>query len=77
MENVKDLLKTSNQIGVSLSNCAALEIIDDKYRLITSNASSYNIKAYGLKSYWNGSEYIEEKIEDNDIFKPLKGVICR
>lgn len=70
-DNVKDLLKTSDQIGISISNCAALEIIDDQYRLITSDASQYGIEAYGLKSYWKDGEYIEEAIEASLEFRPL------
>jgi hypothetical protein len=34
---VKELLtKEENEIGLLLSNCAALEIVDDEYRVITS-----------------------------------------
>ena len=74
LDNVKDLLKTSSQIGLSMSNCTALEIIDDEYRLITSDASNYNIKPYGIKSYWNNDEYIEEQIDDSLEFKPLSNL---
>lgn len=70
-ENVKELLKTSNEIGLSISNCCALEIIDDKYRLIMSEPIEHKIKPYGVKSYWNNDEYIEETIDDSLDFKPL------
>ena len=76
-ENVKDLLKTSNQIGLSMSNCTALEIIDDQYRLITSDASYHNIEAYGLKSYWEDGIYLQEKIDDSNEFKPLSELLSR
>ena len=76
-DNAKDLLKTSNQIGLSLSNCAALEIIDDKYRLITSDASNYGFEAYGLKSYWENGKYIEERINSSIEFKPLSELLSR
>ena len=76
-ENVKDLLKTSNEIGLSMSNCTALEIIDDQYRLITSDASFHNIEAYGLKSYWEDGQYIEEKIDDTSEFKPLSELLSK
>ncbi len=76
-ENVKDLLKTSNEIGLSMSNCTALEIIDDQYRLITSDASFHNIEAYGLKSYWENEQYIEEKIDNTSEFKPLSELLSK
>ena len=77
LENVKDLLKTSNQVGLSISNCCALEIVDNEYRLITSDASNYNIEAYGIKSYWRNGEYVEEKIDISQKFKPLSELLSK
>lgn len=77
LENAKDLLRTREQIGLSMSNCTALEIVDDQYRLITSDASAYNINAYGLKSYWENGEYLEEKIDDSLEFKPLSELLSK
>lgn len=75
LENVKDLLKSSRQVGLAISNCAALEIIDNRYRLITSDASYHNIKAYGLKSYWEKGEYFQERIDDSLEFKSLEDLL--
>lgn len=75
LENAKELLKTSTQIGLAISNCTALEIIDNQYRLITSDASYHNIEAYGLKLYWQDGKYIQEKIDDSDKFKPLNNLL--
>lgn len=76
-ENVKDLLKTSSEIGLSISNCCALEIIDDEYRLITSNPVAHDIKPYGLKTYWEDGEYITEQIDDSLEFKALSELLSR
>ena len=76
-ESVKELLKTSSQIGLSMSNCTALEIVDDKYRLITSDASYHGIEAYGLKSYWENGKYLEKKIDDSNVFKPLEELLSK
>ena len=77
LESVKELLKTSDQIGLSMSNCTALEIIDNEYRLITSDASYHGIEAYGLKSYWDNGEYLQEKIDDSELFKPLDELLAK
>ena len=77
LENARDLLKESDQIGLLMSNCTALEIVDDQYRLITSDASSYGIEAYGIKSYWESNEYLEEKLDITSEFKPLKELITK
>lgn len=76
-DNVKNLLKTSSEIGLSISNCCALEIIDDEYRLITSNPVSHNIKPYGLKTYWENGKYIEEKIDNSLEFKSLSELLSK
>ncbi len=55
-----------------MSNCTALEIVDDKYRLITSDASYHN-EAFGLKSYWKNGEYIDTSFD----FKPLKDLLTK
>lgn len=77
LENVKDLLKTSGQIGLSMSNCTALEIIDNQYRLITSDASYHNIEAFGLKSYWEDGEYLVEKLDTSLDFKSLSDLLSK
>ena len=76
-QTAKEFLKDTDQIGILVSNCTALEIIDDKYRLITSDASFHNIKAYAKKTYWKDNEYIEEYIDDSDEFKDLSELYKR
>lgn len=77
LESVKELLKESEQIGLCMSNCTALEIIDDEYRLITGDASYHGIVAFGLKSYWENGNYIEEKLDISLEFKPLKDLLSK
>ena len=77
LKNAKELLKKTDQVGISMSNCTALEIIDDTYRLITSDASYHGIDAYGLKSYWKDEEYIEEFIDTSSTFKPLVELLSK
>ena len=70
-ESAKELLKDKDSIGLLLSNCAALEIIDDEFRIITSDASFHNINPYALKTYWKDGEYIEESIDLSQKFKSI------
>jgi peptidase E len=78
-ESVKQLLKEESQeIWLLLSNCAALEIIDDKYRVITSDASNYPIeKAFWKKTYRKNNEYIQENIDDFIEFKSLSDLYTK
>lgn len=66
LSSAKEMLKEENLAGLAFSNCAALEIVDDSYRLLTSSD-----EAYGLKSYWQDGKYIEEKIDAGKDWKPL------
>lgn len=75
-EITKNQLKENNLVGIMLSNCAALEIIDDKYRMIVSDSKGHNIKkAYGLKGYWRGNKYIEEEIIISNEFKDINDLL--
>ena len=73
--HMKESLKNTDLVGIAMSNCAAIEIIDDKYRIITDDASNYGIEAYGLKAYWNGNEYVEEKLDNSENYKSLEQLL--
>lgn len=77
LDSVKEILKDKDMVGISLSNCCAIEIIDDKYRLITSDASNHGIDAYAVKSYYKDDEYIEEKIDISDEYRDFKELLLR
>lgn len=73
-ESVKELLeKEQGEIWLLLSNCAALEIVGDEYRLITSPyAPNHGLeKAFWKKTYRKDGEYIEENLEESSEFKKL------
>ena len=76
-ESTKELLKDKDYVGLMLSNCSALEILDDKYRLITSDASKHGIEAYALKGYWNDDTYYEENIEVKEEFEDLEDLLSK
>lgn len=78
-ESVKDLLKDeSKEIWLLLSNCAALEIVDDEYRLITSDASNHPAQqAFWKKTYRKDGEYIQENIDTSTEFKKLSDLYSK
>lgn len=75
LKHMKKELKDSDLVGIAMSNCAAIEIIDDMYRVITDDASDYGIDAYGLKAYWSGNEYIEELLDSSKEYKSLETLL--
>lgn len=74
-EAVKESLRGRNTVSIQTSNGAALEIIGDKYRILTSDVPHLEKKAYGLRTHWKDREYSEEKIQSTEGFKPLKELL--
>lgn len=65
-KDLKRMMKnTPKLVGVALDDCSALEVVDDKYRIIQANK---NAKA--RKTYWKNGEYIAEEIHYK-VYKPL------
>lgn len=62
-ETTKENLKENRSVGIILSDCAALEIIDNQYRMLVSKPLYHNIKeAYGKKVYWTDDNKYKEEI---------------
>lgn len=63
-------------LGLMLSNCSAIEIIDDKYKIISADGNGRNFeKGYVLKCYWKNNKYYEEKLEENGKYNMLSELI--
>lgn len=77
LAHMKESLKNTDLVGIAMSNCAAIEIIDDKYRIITDDASNYGIKAYGIKAFYNGKKYIENQLEITTEYKSIKKLLSK
>ena len=70
----KKQLKESSLIGVMLSNCAALEIVDNMYKLIVCKSNIGQI-GYGIKAHWNNNKYKEEKIIISNKFENIERLL--
>ena len=62
--HMKESLKEMDIVGIGLSNCCAIEIIDDKFKLLTSK--NEKIEPYGIKCYWSESKYFTELLTIKD-----------
>lgn len=74
-ESTKEQLKQNNMIGIMLSNCSALEIADDKYKIICSETNSSIQKGYVLKCYWKNNIFYEERLESTNNYQPLNNLL--
>lgn len=69
---LKKMMKRTSGVAIAMENCCALEIIDDKYRIINSKKTA---RAY--KVYWKGGKFYEDVIEQEKSFKPLSGILVK
>lgn len=70
--NLEKMMKRTTEIGLAFDNCSAIEIIDYKYRIITSNR-----KANAYRVYWKDGEYHEEIIEKKKNFSPISELLVK
>ena len=74
LDRVKNSLKHIDKVGILLSNCVAIEIIDDKYRIIKTKPIEEEFEPFAYKTYWDNEQMIEEEINNND-YKPLNELL--
>ncbi|MBQ6497368.1 MAG: Type 1 glutamine amidotransferase-like domain-containing protein [Bacilli bacterium] len=75
-ESTKEQIKENGKVALMLSNKAALEIIDDKYRIIFSD---YDIgeKPFAIKAYWDNGVYKEKSFTSTDEFLPIEELLSK
>ena len=57
--------------GFYVSNCAALAIVEDSYRLIVSDGNYHNITPYAKVARWEKDQYTETEIMVENEYRPL------
>lgn len=68
--DLKKMTRKTSGVAIAIDNCCAIEIIDDKYKIISSKPS-----ANAYKVYWKASKYYEEVIKKDKELKPLKDLL--
>jgi dipeptidase E len=66
---LKNALKGTSKIAIALDNCAALEVKDSEFRILSSKKGA---KAY--KAYWKDGKYFVENIEPSMQYTPIKNI---
>ena len=66
------LIRKEYGVGIALENCCALEIIDEEYKIITSNKGANAYKIYSQKG-----KLIKKKIKRSKEFRPLSELLTK
>jgi len=69
---LKKLMQKNSGVAIALDNCSAIEIVDDKYRILKSKT-----KANVYKVFWNKSKFQQEVINQGKEFKPLSEILSK
>ena len=67
---LEKMMGSTPGVAIGLDNGAALEVIDDSYRIITSMRHKN-----GWRVYWHGGNYHREKLPKNGEYQPLRSLL--
>ena len=70
-ELIKMMMRTPG-VALAFDNCCAIEIIDDKYRILSSKPLA---KAYQV--FWRAGKYYEDLIPQEKVFRPLEELLTK
>lgn len=68
--DLKKMMKKTSGVAIAIDNCCAIEVIDDKYRIISSKSQT---NAY--KVYWKENRYYEEVIKKEKRLENLQDLL--
>lgn len=77
LEHMREHLKGSEMIGIGLSDCAAIEIVGDEYRILTGEPYGAAFSPFAVRIYYDGDICHEDMIEPSDNRRPLSELIFR
>lgn len=77
LDRIRTSLKYIDKVGISLSNCTAIEIVDDEYRIIKSKPIGEQFEPFALKTYWENGEMFEEDINNTQEFKSMDELLSK
>ncbi len=69
-KSLKDMMKKKGGVAIAIDNCAALEIIDDTYRVLQTKKTA-NV----YKVYWRSRKYFKELVSISNRLRPLNELL--
>lgn len=75
MRHMKSSLKKSDTVGIGISNCAALVIVDNEYKLTTSQSADKKFKPYGIKAFWKNGRYHKEYLMNDNKYRNIEKLL--
>ena len=63
---LRNMMKKTAGVAIALDNCAAMEIVDDDYRILTSAK-----RKHAYQVYWHKNRYVREPLSNDGVFRKL------
>ena len=70
--SLRQMVKTTMDVAIALDECCAIEVVDQKYRILSSVKGR---KAYRV--FWKDNKLTEEEIVETEEFKPLTAILTK
>lgn len=70
--SLKEMMKKTSGVAIAIDNCAAIEVVDDEFRILRSMST-----ANAYKVYWNKGRYYKEQIVVSKRFAPLSQLLTK
>lgn len=69
---LQEMMRKTPGVAIALDNCAALEAVGDRYRVLTSKP-----KAGVYKVYWSRGKYFQQKLLKDDAWRLLAQLLMK
>jgi dipeptidase E len=70
--DLKKMMRKTSGVAIAMDNCCSIEIIDNKYKIISSKKT-----ANAYKVYWKENNFFEELIKKEKKLKPLSLLLSK
>lgn len=70
--DLKRMMRVTPGVALAIDNCCALEVLNNKYRIISSKKG-----ANAYKVFWKAGKYYEELIKQTKEFKSLNEILLK
>ncbi len=71
-KSLKNMMKKVSQIAIAIDDYCAIEVIDDKYRILSTKP-----EANAYKIYWKNGKFVHEVIEQKEKFESLEELLTK
>lgn len=70
--SLNKMVRGTPGVAIALDNCSAIEIIDEKFRILASKP-----KAHAYQVYWTKGKFVQRRLIPGKTFRPLSEIMTK